>query len=140
MPEPGMPPQPGASPPGGAPAPQPAGGNPAGPGGASMPTANRGLEAKALASLAVLVQGMQTILAGLPAGSDVARDVREAVNKVAKHVPPGAISQGVQMSEAQQALMRQQHMGPQIAAMRAGGGRPGGAPPQPQPPPQPMAA
>ena len=112
-------------------------------GPASMPVPNRGLEAAAMARLAVHVQALQTLLAVLPAGSDIARDVREAVNKVAKHVPPGSVSQGVQMTEAQRSLMQQRQQGPQIAAMRAaqmgqvpGGGPPGmggGAPPQPQP-------
>lgn len=134
----------GAPPMGGAPA-QPQGGPPgqpqdpsqaSGPGGASMPTPNRGLEAAALAKLAVYVQGMQTILAVMPAGSDAARDIRDALNKVAKHVPPGAVSQGVQMSSAQRDLMQQKQMGPQIAAMRAS--QPA-MPQQGSPPPQ-MAA
>lgn len=115
---------------------------------ASTPSPNRGLEAAALAKLAVYVQGMSVLLAVMPAGSDMARDVREAINKVAKHVPPGAISQGIQMTEAQKNLMQQQQQAPQIAAMRAsqmGGGQPGmgggGAPPgmggAPPGPPQP---
>lgn len=103
-----------------------------------MPTQNRGLEAQAMARLAVYVQGMQTILAVMPAGSDAARDIRDALNKLAKHVPPGAVSQGVQMSEAQRNLMQQKQMAPQIAAMRAA--QPAGAgQPQPQPQ-QPMQA
>ena len=115
---------------------QPHQGQATGPGGATMPVANRGIEGQALARLAVHVQGMQTVLAVLPAGSDAARDIREALNKVAKHVPPGGMSQGVQMTEAQRQLMQQRQMGPQVAAMRAtqGGGQPQ------QPPQQPMTA
>ncbi len=129
----GAPPPPGGSPPGmgGMRPPQPAGGA----GGATMPTPDRGIEAKALAQLAVHVQALSLIAGVMPVGSDLARDLREALNKIAKHVPPGAISQGVQMSEAQRALMQQKQMGPQIAAMRAaqpamggGGPPPGGAP------------
>lgn len=137
MPEDGMTPT-GAPPPGGA-SPAPVPGQAASAGGASMPTPNRGLEASALARLAIIVQALQTVvLPAMPVGSDMARDVREAINKVAKHVPPGAISQGVQMSEAQRALMQQKQMGPQIAAARAaqtqGQPQPGvqPAPPQPQ--------
>ncbi len=132
---------PGAPPAGGAaPAPQPGqpGGQASGPGGATAPSANRGLEAAALAKLTLYAQGMATILAVLPVGSDASRDVREALNKIAKHVPPGGASQGVQMSEAQRALMQQRQMGSQIAAMRAG--QAGGGQPQPQPQPQPQAA
>ena len=96
---------------------------------ATMPVPNQGHEAAALAAIAVLVQRLQTMLAVLPAGSDLARDVREAVNKLAKHVPPGAVSQGVQLTEAQKQLMQQRQMGPQIAAMRASQqGQPLGAP------------
>lgn len=99
-----------------------------------MPTPDRGLEAAALAKLAVHVQAIALIGAVLPAGSEAARDIREALNKLAKHVPPGAISQGVQMSEAQRALVQQRQAGPQIAAARAAqpvappAGPPGGPP------------
>lgn len=128
------PPQGGGSPP---PPAQPGGGQASGPGGATMPSPNRGLEAQAMAKLAVYAQGMQTVLAGLPAGSDAARDVREALNKISKHVAPGNVSQGVQMSEAQRNLMQQRQQGPQIAAARAAQMGGGG---QPQPPPQPQTA
>ena len=132
---------PGGAPPGGgapSPSPQPQqGGQASGPGGATAPIANRGIEAAALAKLAVYAQGMQTVLAVLPAGSDAAQDVRDALNKIAKHVPPGGVSQGVQMSEAQRNLMQQRQAGPQIAAMRAAQMGGGGAP---TPPPQPQAA
>ena len=100
-----------------------------------MPTANRGLEAAALAKLAVHVQAMQTLLAVLPAGSDIARDVREAVNKVAKHVPPQGMSQGTQTTEAQRMMMQQRQNMMQQAAQRASqmqappGGGGGSAPP-----------
>lgn len=122
----------GATPPPG----QPAGGA----GGATMPTPNRGLEAAALAKLAVAVQQISLIGGLLPAGSDAARDIRDALNKLAKHVPPGAISQGVQMTEAQRALMQQRQNQPQIAAQRAA--QPAMQPQQQQQPspPPPMAA
>ena len=84
-----------------------------------MPVPNRGLEAAAMAKLAVHLQALQTLLAVMPAGSDIARDIREGINKMAKHVPPGEMSQGVQTTEAQRALMQQRQQGPQIAAMRA---------------------
>lgn len=119
-----------SSPDGGA-SPQPQG-QASGVGGATMPTPNRGLEAAALAKLAVHVQAISMISGVLPAGSDAARDIREALNKMAKHVPPGAVSQGVQMSEAQRNMMQQRQMGPQIAAMRAAQPAmpPAGNPPQ----------
>jgi hypothetical protein len=105
-----------------------------------MPVPNRGLEAQAMAKLAIHVQALQTLLAVLPAGSDIARDVRDGIGKMAKHVPPGGVNQGVQTTEAQRALMQQRQQGPQMAAMRSAqmqqtpGGQPG-AQPQPQQPP-----
>lgn len=96
-----------------------------------MPVANQGIEAAAMAKLAILAQQMQVILAGIPAGGDVARDVREALNKIAKHVPPGGTSRGIEMTEQQRALMQMRQMGPQIAALRAA--HAGGPPPTPAP-------
>lgn len=128
---------------GGAPAPSAAPASPPGGGAAtgivpaSTPSPNRGLEAHALARLAVLVQGMSMLTAIFPVGSDIARDLRSALDKVAKHVPPGAISQGVQMTEAQRNLMQQRQQAPQIAAMRAAQMGGGGQPPQSQGPPAP---
>ena len=104
---------------------------------ATMPVPNQGHEAAILAAIAVLVQRLQTMLVVMPAGSDLARDVREAINKLAKHVPPGAVSQGIQMTEAQKQLMQQRQMSPQIAAMRA---MQHGPPPAPGGMPPPMAA
>ena len=86
-----------------------------------------------MARLAIHVQGMQTLLAMLPAGGDMAGDIRKAVTLVAKHIPPGGVNQGVQMTEAQRNLMQQRQMGPQIAAMRAS--QMNQAPAQPQQPP-----
>ena len=124
---------------GASPAMPPPGGQATGPNPASTPVPNRGLEAAAMARLAVYVQGMSTMLAVLPAGSEIARDVREAINKVAKHVPPGSVSEGVKMTEAQRNLMQQRQNMPQIAAMRAAQAGGGAAQPSPSPA-QPMAA
>src|SRR4029077_17663264 len=103
MPVEGMTPMAGAPPQGGAPPPPgpPPQGQATGATPASTPTPNRGIEAAALAKIAVLTTGLQMLLPMFPVGSDISRDVREAVNKLAKHVPPGAVSQGVQMTEAQ---------------------------------------
>lgn len=131
MPEGNVTPQ-GAPPAGGA---SPPGGQGTGPGAATQPVANRGQEGMALAALAVVVQGLQSrILPLLPASSDAAADVREALNKLAKHVPPGAVSQGVQMTQAQRDLMQQRQTAMQQATQRAA------APAQQAPPQQPQMA
>lgn len=108
-----------------------------GPTPATSPVPNQGNVAVADAALAVIAQRLQQLLVLLPVGSDVARDVREAVNKIAKHVPPGAVGQGQMKAEAQKNLLTQNQMGPQIAAMRAT--QPAGAAPGGGMPPQPMA-
>jgi hypothetical protein len=93
-----------------------------------------------MAKLAVHTQALQTLLAVLPAGSDIARDLRDGIGKFAKHIPPGGVNQGVQTTEAQRALMQQRQQGPQMAAQRATQMQqmPGGGQPQ-QPPQQPPA-
>ena len=118
----------GAPPGGGAPPPGQATGNMP----ATVPGPNRGIEAAAQARLAVYVQGLTRMLPEIPPGSDLAKDIREAVNKLAKHVPPGEVSQGIQMTEAQRQLLQQRQMSPQIAAMRAMGGLSNPAAPPPQ--------
>jgi hypothetical protein len=136
---PGMPGSPGGAGPSSAP---PAGPPPqaTGPTPASTPAPNRGHEAVALALLGGTVQLLQTlVLARLPVGSDAARDVREAINKMAKHVPPGAMSQGVMSAGQQKMMMDQRQMQPQIAAMRAAQ-TPGGGGGAPSPAAPPMAA
>lgn len=105
---------------------------------ASTPSPNRGLEAAALAKLAVHTQALQQLLMAFPVGSDAAKEIRDAVGKLAKLVPSGSVSQGVMMSEAQKALFQQRQQQPQIAAMRAA--QTGGAAPSPQPAQPQMAA
>lgn len=104
---------------------------------ASMQVPNRGIEAAASAKLGIAAQALTKILADLPASSDMARDLREAINKIAKHVHPGEISQGIQMTEQQRQLMEMKQQAPQIAAMRAAGAGGQGAPPGGMPPQQP---
>lgn len=102
-----------------------------------MPVANQGIEVKALAKLAELAQALQMVLAVLPVGGEAAKDVREALNKLAKHAMPGGARSGPAITEKQLELMQQRQQGPQIAAMRAA--QPATMPP-PAPPPAAGAA
>ncbi len=86
---------------------------------ATTPVANRGIEAQAEARIAVYVQGLTNMLPSIPAGSDMAKDVRDAITKLAKYAPQGAVSPGIQNTEAQRMAMQQRQAGPQVAAMRA---------------------
>jgi len=137
-----VPDMPASMPPQGGPAPAPGAqppGQATGPSPASAPSPNRGIEAAALAKLAVHATAIQQLMMAFPIGSDISRDLREAVNKLAKHVPQGAVSPGMQMTEAQKMLMQQRQMAPQNAAAQASQ-MGGGVPAAPPPPPPPMAA
>jgi hypothetical protein len=104
---------------------------------ASTPSPNRGLEAVALAALKVHVEAINRLSGFFPAGSDAWRDVHKAVELITKHVPPGAVSQGLANTQAEKMAMQQRQMAPQIAAMRAAQSQqqqpaqPGAAGPQP---------
>lgn len=108
-----------------------------------MPVANRGTEQMALMAIGMHARQIEVNLAKLPFGSDMARDISEAINKIRKHVggmtaPPGVErtqADAMQLAARQNAMrlaqMRQQQ------AQQAGGGAaaaPGTAPGGPAPP------
>jgi hypothetical protein len=90
-----------------------------GTGPASMPVADRGYQGMKLAELAIYVQGMQKILADLPAGGKLASDLRKAINAIARHVPPNEISQGIRQTMLARMQMEQRQQQPMIATQRA---------------------
>jgi hypothetical protein len=68
----------------------------------------------------------------LGVGSDAGKALVKALNDLAKQVPSGAVSPGIQQSTMERLLQQQKQAGPQIAAMRAAqpGQQPGaGVPP-----------
>ena len=67
----------------------------------------------------------------LSTATEAGQAVIKALNMLSKHVPPGAVQPGVQMSTMEKLMQQQKQAGPQVAAMRS----PQGAPPAP-----PMAA
>src|SRR5258708_4769326 len=69
------------------------------PGGASpatMPVANRGHAAAGLARLSQIVRLLEETVPLLGVGSEAGRDVLKSLQNLSKHVPPGAMSQGVE--------------------------------------------
>ena len=126
----GMPPSP-ASPP--QPGQPPVGSSPA-----TGPVPNKGLEAAALAKLGQVVRILESLVPQLGAGTEAGKDVLKALTSLSKHVPPGAVSPGIEQTALKKMMMEQQQQGPQIAAMRAAMAQPkpeGGATP-PEPPAQ----
>lgn len=88
-----------------------------------------------MAKLGLIVRLLEQIVPLLGAGTEAGKDVLKSLTTLSKHVPPGAVSPGVESSALQKLQMMQKQQTPQIAAMRAamaqkaGGG--GEAPPAP---------
>lgn len=98
----------------------------------TQPTPNRGHEAAGMSRLSVIVKLMEETIPLLGVGSDAGKALVKALNDLAKQVPAGSVSPGIQQSTMERLLQQQKQAGPQIAAMRAAtaGQQPGaGAPP-----------
>ena len=88
------------------------------------PLANRGKEAGALAKLGQVVRLLEQLAPDLGAGNEAGRDVYKAIQNLAKHVPPGGASPGIENQAMQKLQATQQQTSPLIAAMRAGQAQP----------------
>ena len=106
----------------------------------SMPLPQKGTEAAGLAQLGVVVKQLERLLPQFGMNSEVGQAVHTALRNLAKHIPQGTISGGMEQSTLQRLLEQAKQMGPQIAQMRGGAGGPpgagappGGAPPSPPP-------
>jgi len=106
----------------------------------TQPTPNRGLQAGALGIVAQAVRLLEKALPMLGAETEPGKDVMRALPMLSKHIPPGAMSPGVENTALQQLMMQQRQQAPMLQALRAmqggqaGGGQPpggGGAPPAP---------
>jgi hypothetical protein len=100
-----------------------------------MPVANRGTEQMALMAIGMLARQIEQMMVKLPFGSDQARDISEAVNKIRKHVKDQSAPPGVEKTQAdsmqlaaRQNAMRLQQMRQQAMQSGAGGGAPAGTP------------
>lgn len=71
---------------------------------ATTPVPNRGTEAAAMASLSIIVNALLKLAPELGVGTDIGRDALTAAQKLAKYVPPGSTSQGLENN----AMMRMQ--------------------------------
>ena len=106
---------------------------------ATSPVPNKGLEAAGLAKLGLIVRLLEQIVPLLGAGTEAGKDVLKCLTSLAKHIPPGAVSPGIEQSALQKLMLQQRQQGPQIANMRAAMAQPGGAAPSgPSAPPPPQ--
>jgi hypothetical protein len=99
-----------------------------------MPVANRGTEQMALMAIGMHARQIEQLMTKLPFGSDQARDIAEAVNKIRKHVrdqsaPPGVEktqADAMQIAARQNAMKLQQMRQQQMQGGGAGGPAPAG--------------
>jgi len=96
-----------------------------------MAMPNKGHEAAGLARLGVVVKLLADIVPMLPPSTEPGKDVIQALQRLSKHVQPGAVSPGVEQASISRLAQQQRQMGPQIAQMRAQSAQ--------QPPPAPDA-
>lgn len=104
---------------------------------ATGPVPNKGLEAAGLAKLGLIVRLLESLIPALGSGTEAGKDVLKALTSLSKHVPPGAVSPGVENSSLMKLMQDQRQQQPQIAAMRQAMAGPqnsgAGAPPAPPP-------
>lgn len=85
----------------------------------TQPTPNRGHEAAGLSRLSIIVRLLEEAIPLLGAGSDPGKDAVKALGNLAKHIPPGSVTPGIEKSTMERLMQQQQQNAPQIAAMRA---------------------
>ena len=105
---------------------------------ATGPTANKGQEAVAVKALAVVIDGLMSIVQSVGPSSEPGRVILESVTKLSKLVPPGSVTPQDKMKVMQGLLIAAQKQGQQMSQMRPGGAPQPGQPPQQAAPPQQM--
>lgn len=100
-----------------------------------------GVQAAAVQGLGLVIRLMGELIPKVGAASPIGLDLAGTIQKLAKHVQPGAVSPAGEKNQVEALRLKQQTMAPQLAAMRAQGGPPGaGAPPGGATPPMPSPA
>ena len=98
----------------------------------TMATPNAGMEAAGLARLNMVVRMLEEVLPMFGAASEVGQTVLKSVTSLAKHIPAGSMSTGVEQTAMRGVMNSARQQAPLIAALRA---RMSG---QQQPPQQPQ--
>lgn len=93
--------------------------NAPGPTPGTMPTPNQGQHVAGLAMIGVIVKLMERAIPLLGAGSEAGRDLVKSLSNLSRHVPPGALSPGVEGTAIEKLALQQRQNAPQIAAARA---------------------
>jgi len=98
---------------------------------ATGPTPNKGFEAAGLQRLGLVVKQLEQLVPMFGSGSEPGKAVLEALNKLAKHVPSGAVTPGAERTNIDRMSMQNAQNNQAMQQMRkqqAGGGQ-GAAPP-----------
>lgn len=111
---------------------------PTGPSPASHPTPNAGNQTAGLVKLSIIVNMMPDIIKDLGVTTEAGLAAAKAMQDLAKHVPEGSVSAGMQNSQLQKTMLQNRQNGAQMQAMRAAAPAGAGAPPDASP--QPAAA
>lgn len=69
-------------------------------------TPNKGFEAAGLQKLGVLVKEMESLIPMFGVGSEVGKAVYDAIGKLMKHIPQGAVSPASNRNVVQDMLMK----------------------------------
>ncbi len=100
-----------------------------------MPTPDRGAQAGALAQVAWAVRLLEQAVQPLGMTTDVGQAITKAISSLAKHIPQGSTSPGVEQSALRDMMMKAKQDQPQQAVLSAlGQGQPPGGQPPAQPP------
>ena len=92
---------------------------PIGPTPATSPVPNKGMEAAGLAQLSGVVRQLEKLVPLLGAGSEVGKDVLKSLTMLTKHIPPGAVSPGLEQSAMSNTMTQMRQNAPLIASLRA---------------------
>lgn len=112
----------------------------------TQPSPNAGFKAAALSKVQLAVRILEKALPEMGVASEEGKDIMKALSTLAKHIPAGAASPGIENSTMMQMMLQGRQEAPmlQLAQQRppmSGGAPGGGAQPAPGgPAPAPMAA
>jgi hypothetical protein len=99
------------------------------------PTPNKGYEAQGIQRLGVVIKQLTEIFSMMGPGSEEGKDVLKALNMLAKHVPPGAVSPAGEKNSIEAMMMKAQQNAGQMNALKQPGPPTAGGPPGAAPPP-----
>jgi hypothetical protein len=82
------------------------------------PTPNKGFEAAALKRVGLVVKQLTELLPLAGAGTDVGKDILQAINMLVKHVPSGSVSPADEKGETERRSMANTQNNQQMQALR----------------------